>query len=129
MVKRNDHIGMAVQDMETMVQFYTNVIGLKVNLRYQFNGGELVLLGTDENEVQIELIKRETFNEDERPHLCFEVEDIIATVETMRAQGAEVIKEPRIVNEGKNRNAWVVDPQGTRIELLEPNMLSVKDES
>ncbi|MEL6273320.1 MAG: VOC family protein [Chloroflexota bacterium] len=126
MIKRNDHIGIPVRDMEPMIAFYTDVMGLTVNLRFQFKGGELVLLGTTENEVQIELIYREQFDENERPHLCFEVEDIVATAEAMKAKGAIFTVDPREVNNGNNRNAWVVDPEGTRIELLEPSMLTVK---
>ncbi len=126
MIKRNDHIGIPVRDMDAMIAFYSDVMGLTVNLRYPFNGGELALLGTTKDEVQIELIYREQFNENERPHLCFEVEDIAATATAMKAKGATFTVDPREVNNGHNRNAWVVDPEGTRIELLEPNMLAVK---
>lgn len=127
MIKRNDHIGIPVQDMDKMIAFYTEIMGLTVNLRYVFDGGELVLLGKTETDVQIELIWREQSNEDERPHLCFEVEDLDATAAAMKAKGATFQVDPRVVNDGHNRNAWVVDPEGMRIELLEPNMLSVKD--
>ncbi len=127
MIKRNDHIGISVRDIEEMIRFYTEVMGLSVNLRYQFATGELALLGTTEDEVQIELIQRDAFDETEWPHLCFEVDDIEATVAAMKAKGAQFSVAPRVVNNGNNKNAWLVDPQGTRIELLEPNMISVRD--
>ena len=48
----------------------------------------------------------------------YRVRNLLRMVEQLRARGVAV--ESRIVEEGAGRFAWVVDPEGHRIELWEP---------
>jgi lactoylglutathione lyase len=51
-------------------------------------------------------------------HLCFAIEDLDATAAKWKADGVELTSE---VKSGVDRNkgAWIEDPDGNRIELME----------
>ena len=48
-------------------------------------------------------------------HICLEVDDIEATVHTLRDRGIEV-SEPKLGGD-QSYQAWITDPDGNRIEL------------
>lgn len=119
------HNAVTVRDMDESLRFYTEALGFKrafdidnpkngepwivyLNIcRGQFL--ELFYGGTEDNPWRDSLIG---FN-----HFCFEVDDIFATVERIRAAGYPIDVEP---NQGCDMNwqAWVTDPNGVRIELM-----------
>ncbi|MCL2434218.1 MAG: VOC family protein, partial [Clostridia bacterium] len=51
-------------------------------------------------------------------HLCLGVEDIYAAVEEIRARGCPIDVEPKQGMDG-NIQAWITDPDGNRIELMQ----------
>ena len=51
-------------------------------------------------------------------HLCLAVDDIAATVEEIRAKGWPIATEPKQGMDG-NIQAWITDPDGNRIELMQ----------
>jgi len=51
--------------------------------------------------------------------LNFRVRDLDAMLAQLRSQGADVADETQEM-EGVGRFGWVVDPEGNRIELLQP---------
>jgi len=48
----------------------------------------------------------------------FRVRDLGALLSQLRAAGVEVVREEE--EEGAGRFAWIVDPEGNRVELWEP---------
>lgn len=48
-------------------------------------------------------------------HVCLEVDDIVATVEALRARGVEVT-DPKLGSDNAWQ-AWIKDPEGNAIEL------------
>ena len=48
----------------------------------------------------------------------YRVDDLDALLETLRAEGVEI--DPRRDNHDYGRFAWIMDPEGNRIELWEP---------
>ena len=52
-------------------------------------------------------------------HIAITAEDLDATLERLAAQGIEPEKPPYRVREGGSRLAFVSDPDGYRIELIE----------
>jgi catechol 2,3-dioxygenase-like lactoylglutathione lyase family enzyme len=50
--------------------------------------------------------------------LNFRVRDLDAMLSHLRAAGVEVVREEQ--EEGAGRFAWIVDPEGNRVELWEP---------
>ncbi len=51
----------------------------------------------------------------------FRVRDLDAMLEQLRAAGVAVEDGAPVVEEGVGRFAWLADPEGTRIELWEPD--------
>jgi len=60
-------------------------------------------------------------------HMCLEVEDIDAVVEKLEALGIPLTSPKKLGLDG-NRQAWIEDPDGHRIELMEmaPDSLQFK---
>ena len=53
-------------------------------------------------------------------HLAIEVDDVYLAAEKIRAKGGKIIKEPGPMNAGTTLLAFVADPDGYEIELLQP---------
>lgn len=53
-------------------------------------------------------------------HLAVEVNDVYQATEKIRLAGGKIIREPGPMNAGKTLIAFVADPDGYQIELLEP---------
>ena len=60
-------------------------------------------------------------------HLCLEVDDIQATVAGVEAKGL-VLDRPIVAGRDGNFQAWIVDPDGNRIEFMQisPTSLQAK---
>lgn len=48
----------------------------------------------------------------------YRVEELLALVETLRAEGCDLLDE--IVDSKYGKFAWVIDPEGNKVELWEP---------
>ena len=53
-------------------------------------------------------------------HPAFEVADVPATIERLRGLGVPILKEPKKSPGGTRTIAFVEDPNGIPVELLEP---------
>lgn len=51
-------------------------------------------------------------------HICLEVDDLVAYVETLRDRGIEIDEEVTMGVDG-SLQAWIRDPDDNRIELME----------
>jgi lactoylglutathione lyase len=124
MTARFLHTMLRVGDLERSVGFYTQLLGMKELRRRDVPEGKytLVFLGYGDG-AEIEL----TYNYGvERyeigtafGHLALGVPDIVATVEAIRAGGGRVTREPGPVKFGTTVIAFVEDPDGYKIELIE----------
>ena len=120
------HAAITVKDMDESIRFYTQALGfceafafphpetgepwivyLKV-ARGQFI--ELFYGGTEEQPWKDSLIG---FN-----HLCFQVDDIYDAVQAVRNAGYPIDTEPK-QGVDSNWQAWIRDPNGIRIELMQ----------
>ena len=131
------HNAVTVRDMDESIRFYTEALGFKKAFEFShpetgapwivylyIRKGEFLELfygGTEDNPWRDSLIG---FN-----HFCFEVDDIFASVERVRAAGYPIDIEPNQGCDG-NWQAWVTDPNGVRIELMkiEPDSPQAKYE-
>jgi lactoylglutathione lyase len=52
-------------------------------------------------------------------HLAVGVSDIYATCETLRSKGAKIVREPGPMKHGSTEIAFVEDPNGYKIELIQ----------
>ena len=120
------HTAVTVRDMPESVRFYTQALGFRkaFELRHPETGAPwIVYLGVRPGQF-IELFYGGT---EEKPwhdaligfnHLCFEVDDIQTAVETIRGAGFPIDSEP-VQGADHNWQAWVRDPNGVRIELMQ----------
>lgn len=61
----------------------------------------------------------EYFNPSQSPFMMnFRVDDLAALLEALRAEGVQV--DPKVEEHEYGKFAWIMDPDGNRIELWEP---------
>ena len=129
MIKQISHLGVAVADLEQAREFYRSVLGLESSDPIANEDGtmlgSLVEIGSaviellqpvgDEGVMAKFLAKRgEGFH-----HICYEVDDIRAEIESLKGKGIEVLGEPK---EGIEGLAVFLHPRGTHgilVELVE----------
>ncbi|MFV0372964.1 VOC family protein [Microbacterium sp.] len=128
-----DHVGLSVADLDAQIAWYRRAFGFEavhpfeiapVGLRGAF------LLGPDG--LAIELLERQgsvhhppaTTPPDALlnqgwAHVCFRVDDVDAVFERLIAAGATAVSEPGPSPEPDVRFAFVTDPEGNFLELLD----------
>ena len=133
MIKRIHHIGIAVSNLEEMIGFYRDTLGVEVASSVSWPGLEAAIMPV--GDVLIELIQpvdkpqirvAESLCKlvEERGggvhHFCLEVDDIDAEVKSLQEKGVELIDEiPRQTDGGKI--AWLHENavEGIMLELCE----------
>jgi lactoylglutathione lyase len=124
MTARFLHTMLRVGDLERSVGFYTRLLGMKELRRRDVPDGKytLVFVGYGDG-AEIELTYNHGVAQYELGtafgHLALGVPDIAATVEAIRAGGGRVTREPGPVKFGTTVIAFVEDPDGYKIELIE----------
>lgn len=121
------HTMLRVGDLQRSIDFYTRVLGMRLlrtsdNPQYQYT---LAFLGFGSNpeHAEIELTYNYGVNEYEMGtaygHLAIAVPDAAAAVERIRAAGGVITREAGPVKGGTTVIAFVQDPDGYKIELIE----------
>jgi lactoylglutathione lyase len=105
-----------VKDMEESVRFYTEVMGFKIESRHNPRPGIAITILKGEGETKIELIKN-ACDEPGFYSLGMDVENLDASLKTLKAKGAKVTMEPVPISVGFL--AFIEDPNGTRIALIQ----------
>lgn len=116
--------------MDKSINFYTKLIGLKLQGRRQIpqNNAEIAFLQDPQAKGSIlELTyyrKQKKFLQPDYEdrlfdHLAFNVEDMQKTIETLRKNNATITDEPYTLGPGGATIAFIEDPDGTLIELIE----------
>jgi len=121
------HTMLRVGDLDRSIAFYTEVLGMKLRRRNDYPGGRFTLafvgFGDEPDSPEIEL----TFNWDTDAydlgngfgHVALGVSDIYATCERIRTAGGAITREPGPMQHGTTVIAFVKDPDGYQIELIE----------
>ncbi|MGR5179157.1 lactoylglutathione lyase [Vibrio mediterranei] len=126
------HTMLRVGDLDKSISFYTDVIGMKLlrkneNTEYKYT---LAFLGFgDESEgAVIELTYNWGVTEYELGsaygHIAIGVEDIYRTCDAIKDAGGNVTREPGPVKGGTTEIAFVKDPDGYMIELIQNKQAS-----
>jgi lactoylglutathione lyase len=116
-----------VGDLQTSIDFYTNLVGMKLlrqsdNEEYQYT---LAFLGYGEEsdttvlELTYNWGKSQYDIGEAYGHIAIEVDDIYALCGSIEQQGGDVYRKPGPVKGGKTVIAFVRDPDGYAIELIE----------
>ncbi|PHR63490.1 MAG: lactoylglutathione lyase [Idiomarina sp.] len=121
------HTMLRVGDMQRSIDFYTKALGMKLlrtadNEEYKYSLA-FVGYGDEADHSVLELTYNWGVSEYEHGgafgHIAIGVEDIYATCDKLKAAGADVYREPGPVKGGKTIIAFVRDPDGYAIELIE----------
>lgn len=120
------HTMIRVGNLEKAISFYTEALGMTLRRKKDYPGGKFTLafLGYgEEGGHEIELTHNwETASYEQGNafgHLALGVKDIYKTVEDIREKGGKVIREPGPMKHGATVIAFVEDPDGYKIELIE----------
>jgi lactoylglutathione lyase len=121
------HTLLRVGYQQGSIDFYTKVLGMKLlrtsdNPEYKYT---LAFLGYGSNPEHAELELTYNYGVDKYDigtgfgHLAIGLPDIYAACEKMRAAGAKISREPGPVKFGTTVIAFVEDPDGYKIELIQ----------
>ena len=122
------HTMLRVADLEKSLAFYTETMGMTLlrkseNTEYEYTLA-FVGFGSEEEQAVLELTYNWGENEYDMGtaygHVAFEVEDIYSYCEQLEAKGADVYRKPGPVKGGSTVIAFVRDPDGYAIELIQP---------
>ena len=120
------HTSIFVNDMASSIDFYTKKLGLRLlDGPNHFPGNaDMAFVGADWNsyiELVYDLEAHPPYEIGNRyEHLAVEVADVPKAVERLREQGVRIVKEPKKSPSGTRTIAFVEDPNGIPVELLEP---------
>lgn len=121
------HTMIRVGNLERSLDFYTRVLGMTLLRQKDFPTGEFTLAfvgyGSEDDGAVIEL----TYNwgKDKYDlgtgfgHIAIGTEDIYALTEKIRASGGKITREPGPMKHGGSVIAFVEDPDGYKIELIQ----------
>lgn len=121
------HTMIRVGDLARSIAFYTEVLGMKLLRRHDYPEGRFTLafvgFGPESEQAAIEL----THNWDTPRydlgngfgHVALEVPDAAAACAEIKRRGGKVVREAGPMKHGTTVIAFVEDPDGYRIELIQ----------
>ena len=119
------HVAIKVTDLDRSLDYYQKRLGFPEMLRLFNDDGTtwLVYLRiTDEQYLEIfpgaENDRAPGWDANGVNHICFTIDDLDATVARIEAAGITLLSPAKDGVDG-NRQAWLEDPDGNRIELME----------
>jgi len=121
------HTMIRVGDLERSIAFYTEVLGMELLRRKDYPDGKFTLAflgyGAESEGAVIELTYNWGVESYELGsgfgHIALEVDNAAAACELIRPRGARVIREAGPMKHGTTVIAFVEDPDGYKIELIE----------
>ena len=121
------HTMIRVGDLDRSLQFYTEVLGMSLLRRQDYPDGKFTLAfvgyGDESDEAVIELTYNWDVNHYELGnafgHIAIGVKDIRKTCMEIKQRGGKVVREPGPMKHGSTVIAFVEDPDGYKLELIE----------
>lgn len=120
------HTMLRVGNLERSIQFYTEVLGMKLLRQKDYPDGKFTLAfigyGDESENTVIELTYNwgvESYNLGEGyGHIALEVDDVYQAADQIKQRGGKIIREAGPMNAGTTIIAFVEDPDGYPIELI-----------
>ena len=121
------HTMLRVGDLQRSIDFYTKVLGMRLlrtseNPEYKYS---LAFLGYGSNPDHAELELTYNWGVDKYEmgsaygHIAISADDIYKTCDQVRAAGGNITREPGPVKGGTTVIAFITDPDGYKVELIE----------
>ena len=120
------HTMIRVVDLEKSINFYTDILQMKLLRKKDYPDGEFTLAfvgyGNESDESVIELTHNWNTKSYEIGnafgHIAIEVDDVYRACEAMKKNGGKVIRDAGPMNSGTTIIAFIEDPDGYQIELI-----------
>jgi lactoylglutathione lyase len=120
------HTMLRVGNLEKSLHFYTEILGMKLLRRRDYPDGKFTLAFVGYGDEAQHTVLELTHNWDTEKyelgnafgHIAIAVEDVYQACEKIRAKGGKIVREAGPMKHGKTVLAFVEDPDGYRIELL-----------
>jgi lactoylglutathione lyase len=121
------HTMLRVGNLEESLKFYCEILGMKLLRRKDYPGGEFTLAfvgyGDESDNTVLELTynwgKEKYDLGDAYGHIALGVDDIYGTCEKVKSLGGKVTREPGPMKHGSTVIAFVEDPDGYKVELIQ----------
>ena len=121
------HTMLRVADLDRSLPFYTDAMGMQLLRRKDYPGGRFTLAfvgyGNESDSAVLELTHNWDIDAYEigsgYGHIAIGVDDIQATSSAIAAAGGRVVREPGPMKHGTTVIAFVEDPDGYKVELIE----------
>ena len=122
------HTMLRVTDLKRSIDFYTEILGMKLLRKKDYPQGKFTLAflgyGDETTHTALELTHNwETASYDlgnAFGHLAVEVDDVYLACEQIKQKGGEVVRDAGPMKHSTTLLAFVKDPDGYMIELLMP---------
>ncbi len=121
------HTMLRVGNLEKSLQFYCDVLGMTLLRQKDYPGGKFTLAfvgyGDESDHTVLELTYNwgvDSYDLGEGyGHIAIGVDDIYQTCEEIKARGGKVVREPGPMKHGTTVIAFVTDPDGYKVELIQ----------
>jgi len=127
-IKKIDHIAIVVPDIDAALAFWRDALGLELSHQEEVSEQESLIAFLPVGESEVELVEPTTetsgiarYVAKRGPgmhHICFEVDDIEATLARLKEQGVQLINEGPTIGAGGKRIAFI-HPKSTGGVLVE----------
>lgn len=120
------HTMLRTGDLQRSIDFYTQVLGMRLLRQKDYPDGKFTLAflgyGEESDNTVIELTYNWGVESYEMGgaygHIAIEVDDVYQAADRIKAQGCRILREAGPMNAGKTIIAFVEDPDGYPIELI-----------
>jgi lactoylglutathione lyase len=123
-VKSIGHVAISVRDIDRSLDFYVRQLGFAEMFRLE-REGRLWIVYLRVTDTQFVELFPDATGERAPPfaavgfnHLCLEVDDMTAALEELTGRGVKLTQQ-RKTGVDHNDQAWIEDPDGNRIELMQ----------
>ena len=121
------HTMLRVRDLDASIRFYCDHLGMKLLRRKDYPEGKFTLAFVGYGDEKDHSVLELTYNYgthdydlgDAFGHIAIGVDDIHAVCDRLRAEGVRIPREPGPMKHGTTVIAFVEDPNGYKIELIQ----------